>query len=111
MKAKTDRYSGLRDLLICAIFSLSSDRCSRRTSDSQEIEGAAHAGLEDRGHILSRQEVKVVHRVTVAVFTSRAEKCVGEGREEDTTEVRCEGETVRGVCGSKVARCRLNLMK
>ncbi len=106
--------------MICAIFSLSSDRCSRRTSDSQEIEGAARAGLEERGHILSRQEVKVVHRVTVAVFTSRAEKCVGEGREEDTTEVRCEGErerrfrlkvTVRGVCGSKVARCRLNLMK
>ncbi len=29
--------------------------------------------------------------MSVAVFTSRAEKWVGEGREEDTTEVRCEG--------------------
>ncbi len=47
----------------------------------------------------------MVHRVTVAVFTSRAEKCVGEGREEDTTEVFRLKVTVRGVCGSKVARC------
>ncbi len=58
--------------------------------------------------------------MTVAVFTSRAEKWVGEGREEDTTEERCEGESEqrfslkvsgRGVGGSEVARCRLNVMK
>ncbi len=61
------------------------------TSDNQGLEGAAHAGLEERGHIWSRQEVKVEHKVSVAVFTSRAEKWVGEGREEDTTEERCEG--------------------
>ncbi len=36
----------------------------------------------------SRQEVKVEHKVSVAAFTSRDEKCVGEGREEDTTEER-----------------------
>ncbi len=30
--------------------------------------------------------------MSVAAFTSRAEKWVGEGREEDTTEERCEGE-------------------
>ncbi len=69
---------------------LSSDR-SRRTSDSQELEGVARAGLEERGHILSRQEVKVEHKVSVAAFTSRAEKWVGEGREEDTTEELFEG--------------------
>ncbi len=34
----------------------------------------------------SRQVVKVEHKVSVAAFTSRDEKCVGEGREEDTTE-------------------------
>ncbi len=34
----------------------------------------------------SRQEVKVEHKVSVAAFTSRDEKWVGEGREEDTTE-------------------------
>ncbi len=71
---------------------LSSDRSSQRTSDSQGLEGAARAGLEERGHILSRQEVKVMHKVSVAAFTSRAEKWVGEGREEDTTEERYEGE-------------------
>ncbi len=58
--------------------------------------------------------------MSVAVFTSRAEKWVGEGREEDTTEERCEDErerrfrlkvTGRGVGGSEVARCRLNIMK
>ncbi len=76
------------------------------------------AGLEERGHIWSRQEVKVEHKVSVAVFTSRAEKGVGEGREEDTTEERRKGEreqrfllkvTGRGVGGSEVARCRLNI--
>ncbi len=30
--------------------------------------------------------------MSVAVFTSRAEKWVGEGREEDTIDVRCEVE-------------------
>ncbi len=74
---------------------LSSERCSRRTSDSQESEGAALAGLEERGHIWSRQEVKVEHKVSVAAFTSRAEKWLGEGIEEDTSEVRFEGERER----------------
>ncbi len=40
----------------------------------------------------SRQVVKVEHKILVAAFTSRDEKWVGEGREEDTTEERCEGE-------------------
>ncbi len=58
--------------------------------------------------------------MSVAAFTSRAEKWVGEGIEEDTTEDRCEGErerrfrlkvTGRGAGGSELARCRLNEMK
>ncbi len=58
--------------------------------------------------------------MSVAAFTSRAEKWVSEGREEDTTEERCEDEsewrfclkvTGRGVGGSEVVRCRLNVMK
>ncbi len=40
----------------------------------------------------SRQEVKVEHKVSVGAFTSICEKWVGEGREEDTTEERWEGE-------------------
>ncbi len=65
----------------------------------------------------SRKEVKVENKVSVGAFTSSAEKWVGEGREEDTTEDRCEGERERrfrlkvisrGAGGSEVARCRLN---
>ncbi len=60
----------------------------------------------------SRQVVKVEHKVSVAVFTSRDEKLVGEGREEDTTDERREGErerrfrlkvTGKGVGGTLVA--------
>ncbi len=45
---------------------------------------------------------------------------VGEGREADTTEERCEGErerrfrlkvTGKGVGGTRVAKCDVNLMK
>ncbi len=68
----------------------------------------------------SRQEVKVEHKVSVAAFTSRDEKCVGEGREEDITEERWEGErecrfrlkvTGRKVGGTQVVKCNLNVMK
>ncbi len=68
--------------------------------------------------MLSRQEVKLEHKVSVAAFTFRDEKLVGEGREEDTTEERCEGEsrfrlkvTGKGVGGTQVAKCNLNEMK
>ncbi len=65
-------------------------------------------------------KVKVEHKVSVAAFTSRDEKCVGEGREEDTTEERWEGErerrfrlkvTGKGLGGTRVAKCNVNLMK
>ncbi len=68
----------------------------------------------------SRQEVKVEHKVSVAAFTSRDEKWVGEGREEDTTEERREGErehrfrlkvTSKGDGGTRVAKCKVNVMK
>ncbi len=59
---------------------------------NQGLEGAVRAGLEERGQMSSRQEVKLEHKVSVAAFTSRDEKWVGDGREEDTTEGRWEGE-------------------
>ncbi len=55
-------------------------RGQKEISDSQELEGAARAGLKERGHILSRQEVKVEHSVSCSIHF-RAEKWVGEGRE------------------------------
>ncbi len=68
----------------------------------------------------SKQEIKVEHKVSVAAFTSGDEKWVGEGREEDTAEERWEGErecrfclkvTGRGIGGTQVAKCNLNVMK
>ncbi len=68
----------------------------------------------------SRQEVKVEHKVSVAAFTSRDKKWVGEGREEDITEEKWEGErerrfrlkvTGKGVGGTRVAKCNVKLMK
>jgi len=44
-------------------------------------------GLEERGQIMSK-EVKVEHKVSVAVFTSRDGHFEVEGREDDTAEVR-----------------------
>ncbi len=121
MRAKTDTYSGPTDCLICAIFSLPLGVWSSwRTSDNQGLEGAARAGLEERGQMSSRQEVKVEHKVSVAAFTSRDEKWVGEGKEEDTTEERWEGErerrfrlkvTGKGVGGTRVATCNVNVIK
>ncbi len=58
--------------------------------------------------------------MSVAAFTSSDEKWVGEGREEDTTEERWEGErelwfclkvTGKGVGGTRVATCNVNFMK
>ncbi len=61
--------------------------------------------------MLYRQEVKVEHKMSVAAFTSRDEKWVGVGREENITEERWEGEregrfrlkvTGKGVGGTRV---------
>ena len=99
---------------------LSLVRCSRRTSDNQGLEVVARAGLEDRGQMLSKEEVRMEHKVSVAVFTSRDEKCEGEGREDDTAEERWDGESVRrfrlkvtgrGVGGVWVVSCRLKVMR
>ncbi len=68
----------------------------------------------------TRQEVKVEHKVSVSAFTSRDEKWVGEGREEDITEERWEEErelrfslkvTDKRVGGTRVAKCNVHLMK
>ncbi len=77
MKETIDTYSGPTARLIFAIFlsaARSLVRCSRRTSDNQGLEGAVRAGLEESGQMSFRQVVKVEHKVSVAVFTSRDEK-------------------------------------
>ncbi len=68
--------------------------------------------------MLCRQEVKEEHIVSVAAFTSRDEKWLGEGRDEDTTEERWEAErksrfrlkvTGKVASGTRVAKCNVNL--
>jgi len=54
---------------------LSLVRCPQRSSDNQGLEGVAHAGLEE---IMSKEEAKVEHKVSVEVFTSRDANFVGE---------------------------------
>ncbi len=58
--------------------------------------------------------------MSVAVFKSRDEKWVCEGREDDTTEERWKGErerrfclkvTGRGIGGTQVVIFRLNVIK
>ncbi len=53
---------------------LSLARCSRRTSDNQGAEGVARAGLDERGQKLSKQDVRVEQRVSVALFVCRVLK-------------------------------------
>jgi len=68
--------------------------------------------------MLSKEEVRMEQKVSVAVFTSRDENC--EGREDDTSEERCDGAnehrfrlkvTGRGVGGAWVVSCRLKVMR
>ncbi len=75
------RSDGSFDLYHFLSDALSFVQCSQRIPNNQELERAARAGLEERGQMSSRQEVKVEHKVSVAAW-------VGEGREEDTTEER-----------------------
>ncbi len=49
----------------------------------------------------SRQVVKVEHKVSVAVFTSRDEKWVGEGREEENLDILGNIEILARTCLAK----------
>ncbi len=68
-------------------------------------------------HLLN--EVKVDNTVSLAVFTSRDDKWIGEGRDDDTEErwkgkrehCFCPKVTGRGIGGSRVVICRLNVIK
>lgn len=77
---------------------LSLDQCSWRTSDNQGLERVVHAGLEDRGQILSRQEIKVMIKC-LALFTSSGENWVGDGREDERRF--CLNATGRGLVAHK----------
>lgn len=60
---------------------LSLDQCSWRTLDNQGFKGVVTLA-QRMGHILSRQEVKVMI-TNLALFTFSGENWVGDGREDE----------------------------
>ncbi len=67
---RSDRYK-LRSVGFCDLHhtlsaALSLERCSRRMSDSQGAEGVVRDGLEDKGQKVSKQDVRVEQKVSVA---------------------------------------------
>ncbi len=74
---------------------LSLERCSWRTSDSQGAEGGLRAGLEDKGQKVSKQDVRVEQKVSVALLASRDDNCLGGGSEDETIADTREGERER----------------
>ncbi len=91
----TLRFFDLRHTLSAA---LSLERCSRRTSDSQGAEGVVQAGLEDKGQTVSKQDVRVEQKVSVALLASRDYNCLGGGSEDETIADSREGESELRVC-------------
>ncbi len=57
---------------------LSLERGSWRTSDSQGVEGVVQNGLEDEGQTMSKQDVKLEQKESVAQLASRDDNCLGE---------------------------------
>ncbi len=57
---------------------LSLERCLQRTSDRQGAEGVVWTGLEDKGQTVSKQDVRVEQKVSVALLASRDDNCLGE---------------------------------
>ncbi len=73
---------------------LSLERFSRRTTDSQGAEGVLRIGLEDKGQKVSKQDIRVEQKVSVALFASRYDNCLrGRSKDETIADSR-EGESV-----------------
>lgn len=69
-------------------------RCSRGTSDNQGADRDARAGPDVRGHRLSKQDVSVEHRVSVALLVFKRESSSEGGSADKTAEEKQEGGTV-----------------
>ena len=72
---------------------LSLERCSRRTSDNQGAEGVVRAGLEDKGQTVSKQDVIVEQKVSVALLASKDANSLGEGSKDETIADSWEGKS------------------
>ncbi len=61
--------------------------------DSQGAEGVVRAGLEDKGQKVSKQDVRVEQKVSVALLASRYDNCLRGGSEDETIADSREGES------------------
>ncbi len=76
---------------------LSLERCSWRTTDSQGAEGVLRAGLDDKVQKVSKQDIRVEQKVSVAVLASRYDNYLRGGNEDETIADSREGESERNV--------------
>ncbi len=56
------------------------------------------AGLEDKGQTVSKQDVRVEQKVSVALLAARDDNCLGGGSEDETIADSREGENDRRLC-------------
>ncbi len=120
---RSDRYKlrseGFCDLRHNFSAALSLERCSWRTTDSQGAEGVVRAGLEDKGQKVSKQDIRVEQKVSVALLESRDENCLRGGSEDETIADSREGEssklrgkvTCGGVCDMSGIILRLRVRR
>ncbi len=92
------RSVGFCDLRHTLSAALSLERCTRRTTDSQGAEGVVHAGLEDKGQKVSKQDIRLEQKVSVALLASRYDNCLRGGSEDETIADSREGESERKLC-------------
>ncbi len=99
---------------------LSLERCSQRTTDSHGAEGVVRAGLEDKGQKVSKQDIRVKQKVSVALLASRDDNCLRRGSEDETIADSLEGESERklhrkvtsgGVCDVSEIMLRLRVRR
>ncbi len=87
------RSVGFCDLCHNLSAALSLERCLGRTTDSQGAEGVVRAGLEDKGQKVSKQDIRVEQKVSVALLASRYDNCLRGGNEDETIATGREGES------------------
>ncbi len=57
-----------------------------------------HAGLEDKGQKVSKQDIRLEQKVSVALLASRYDNCLRGGSEDETIADSREGESERKLC-------------
>ncbi len=56
------------------------------------------AGLEDKGQKVSKQDIRVEQKVSVALLASRYDNCLRGGSKDETIADCREGESERKLC-------------